>query len=153
MLLPWLRIRTSGVQWVFIFAEPDVWKIHRHRCATSEDIEGPVSYFLVLGLERGPLTISLVRTTEELLGRNSSGCGQENRDSRPGGIRRADHATSSIRKSWHCFANKRLSLGGNSSLADQSHGVFFYSNFLLSRIIKSPFATAASRFKRHIYVT
>jgi hypothetical protein len=30
------------------------------------------------GLERGPL--SLVRTTEELLGRNSSGCGLENRD-------------------------------------------------------------------------
>jgi hypothetical protein len=31
-----------------------------------------------VGLERGPL--SLVRTTEELLGRNSSGSGQENRD-------------------------------------------------------------------------
>jgi hypothetical protein len=31
-----------------------------------------------VGLERGPL--SLVRTTEELLGRNSSGTGQENRD-------------------------------------------------------------------------
>jgi hypothetical protein len=30
------------------------------------------------GLERGPL--SLVRTPEELLGRNSSGSGQENRD-------------------------------------------------------------------------
>jgi hypothetical protein len=30
------------------------------------------------GLERGPL--SLVRITEELLGRNSSGSGQENRD-------------------------------------------------------------------------
>jgi hypothetical protein len=31
-----------------------------------------------VGLERGPL--SLVRTTEELLGRNSSGSGQENRE-------------------------------------------------------------------------
>jgi hypothetical protein len=31
-----------------------------------------------VGLERGPL--SLVRTTEELLGRNSSGSGLENRD-------------------------------------------------------------------------
>jgi hypothetical protein len=30
------------------------------------------------GLERGPL--SFVRTTEELVGRNSSGSGQENRD-------------------------------------------------------------------------
>jgi hypothetical protein len=40
-----------------------------------------------VGLERGPL--SLVSTTEELLGRNSSGSGLENR---------ADHATPSIRK-------------------------------------------------------
>jgi hypothetical protein len=31
-----------------------------------------------VGLERGPL--SLVRTTEEQLGRNSSGSGLENRD-------------------------------------------------------------------------
>jgi hypothetical protein len=36
-----------------------------------------------VGLERGPL--SLVRTTEELLGRNSSGSGLENRDWRRGG--------------------------------------------------------------------
>jgi hypothetical protein len=35
------------------------------------------------GLERGPL--SFVRAIEELLGRNSSGSGQENRDYRPGG--------------------------------------------------------------------
>jgi hypothetical protein len=42
-----------------------------------------------------------------------------------GGIRCADHATPSIRKSSHYFANKRRSLGGHSSLADQSHGVFF----------------------------
>jgi hypothetical protein len=32
----------------------------------------------VLGLERGPL--SLLSITEELLGRNSSGCGLENRE-------------------------------------------------------------------------
>jgi hypothetical protein len=38
-------------------------------------------------------------------------------------IRCADHATPSIRKSWHYFANKRRSLGRHSSLADQSHGV------------------------------
>jgi hypothetical protein len=42
-----------------------------------------------------------------------------------GGIRCADHATPSIRKSWHYFANKRRSLGWHSSLADQSYGVFF----------------------------
>jgi hypothetical protein len=40
-----------------------------------------------------------------------------------GGIRCADHATPSIRKSWHYFANKRRLLGRHSSLADQSHGV------------------------------
>jgi hypothetical protein len=39
------------------------------------------------------------------------------------GIRCADHAIPSIRKSWHYFANKRRSLGRHSSLADQSQGV------------------------------
>jgi hypothetical protein len=43
-----------------------------------------------VGLERGPL--SLVSTTEELLERQSSGSGLENRDYGLG-IRRADHAT------------------------------------------------------------
>jgi hypothetical protein len=40
-------------------------------------------------------------------------------------IRCADHATPSIRKSWHYFANKRRLLGRHSLLADQSHGVWF----------------------------
>jgi hypothetical protein len=44
-----------------------------------------------VGLERGPL--SLVGTTEELLERNSSGSGLENRDYGRRGIRRAHHAT------------------------------------------------------------
>jgi hypothetical protein len=39
------------------------------------------------------------------------------------GIRCADHPTPSIRKSWHYFSNKRRSLGRDSSLAEQSHGV------------------------------
>jgi hypothetical protein len=52
----------------------------------------------VLGLKRGPL--SLVNTIEELLGRNSSGSGVENREY---GLRdpSLDHVTSSMRKSWH----------------------------------------------------
>jgi hypothetical protein len=41
-----------------------------------------------------------------------------------GGIRCADHATHSIRKSWRYFANKRPSLGRHSSLANQIHGGF-----------------------------
>jgi hypothetical protein len=76
-------------------------------------------------LERGPL--SFVRTTEELLGRNSSGSSLENPRLMTREIRCADHATPSIRKSWHYLANKRRSLGRHSSLADQSHEVFFKS--------------------------
>jgi hypothetical protein len=52
-----------------------------------------------VGPERGPL--SLVRIIEELLEWKSSGSGLENRDLTAGGIRCADHATPSIRKSWH----------------------------------------------------
>jgi hypothetical protein len=40
-------------------------------------------------------------------------------------MRCADHATPSIRKSLHYFAKKRRSLSRHSSLADQSHEVFF----------------------------
>jgi hypothetical protein len=48
-----------------------------------------------VGLERGPL--SIVSTTEELLGRNSSGSRLENREYGRRD-RCADHATPSIRK-------------------------------------------------------
>jgi hypothetical protein len=52
-----------------------------------------------VGLERGPL--SLVRIIEELLEWKISGAGLENRRWTAGGIRCADHATPSIRKSWN----------------------------------------------------
>jgi hypothetical protein len=41
-----------------------------------------------------------------------------------GGNRCADHATPSIRKSWHVFANKWRSLGWHSSLANKSPEFF-----------------------------
>jgi hypothetical protein len=50
------------------------------------------------GPDRGPL--SLLSTIEELLGRNSSGCGIENQNTAVG-IRHADHLAPSIRKRWH----------------------------------------------------
>jgi hypothetical protein len=61
-----------------------------------------------VGLERGPL--SLVSTTEELLGRNSSGAGLENRE-----YGRGDPL---LRPRDTHFADKRWSLGRYSSLAD-----------------------------------
>jgi hypothetical protein len=64
----------------------------------------------------GPL--SIVSTTEELLGRNSSGSALESREYSLG-IRHADHVAPSIRKKVGTnFADKRLSLGRYSSLAD-----------------------------------
>jgi hypothetical protein len=60
------------------------------------------------------------------------------------GIRCADHATPSIRKSLHYFANKRRSLGRHSSLADQSRGVFINITFLLLLLLQPPDGARAS---------
>jgi hypothetical protein len=49
-------------------------------------------------LERGPL--SLVSTTEELLGRKSSGSGLGTENTAVG-ILSADHVALTIRRSWH----------------------------------------------------
>jgi hypothetical protein len=75
------------------------------------------------GLERGPL--SLASTIEELLTRNGSGPGLENREY---GRRRFVTLTT-----WHPisakvstkFSNKRRLLGRYSSLPDKGHGVFY----------------------------
>jgi hypothetical protein len=53
----------------------------------------------VVGRERGPF--SLVRITEEQLEWKSSGLGSRKSRLTAVGIRWADHATPSIRKSWH----------------------------------------------------
>jgi hypothetical protein len=70
----------------------------------------------VAGLERGPL--SLVSTTEEIFGRNSSGSGLE-AENMAVGIRHADHVAPSIRKKVGTnIADERRSLSWYRSLAD-----------------------------------
>jgi hypothetical protein len=77
-----------------------VVRVPAYRSRGAGSTLGGYQIFLeVVGLERCPL--SLVSTTEELLGRKSSGSESRETEITAVEILSSDHATPSIRKSWN----------------------------------------------------
>jgi hypothetical protein len=74
-----------------------VVRVPGYRSGSGFDSRRYQIFWEVVVLERGLL--SLVSTTEQLLGRKSSGSGLEQTDITAVGIRHADHVAP--RKSWH----------------------------------------------------
>jgi hypothetical protein len=91
-----------------------------------------------VGLERGPL--SLVSTTEELLGITNSGSGLESEITAVG-ICHADHMAPSIPQFVTNFADKLLSLSRYSSLSVSGPGVLLKLSCVTLQTIREGEAT------------